>query len=485
MRRVPSPLLALCATALLLGVTWAIVTPAFQAPDENQHFAYAEYLARTGRLPGAADKPPFPTEQRLAGLASNSDQAAGALPTKMTWSDARWRAWQAKDDTLGASKREDGGGTFPATTNPPLYYAVEAIPARLTRGADIFTRLAWERIVSSLWAVVLVVFAWMLAGEVFGRDRALQFVAAGAAGLMPMTQFVSASVTPDAMLYAVWAAVFYTGTRILRHGLTPGRALVFLAAVGAACVVKATSYALLPGALLVLAIGAWRLREGGAKALLRLGAAGLGLVLTLGVWFYIAHRSGRAAAGQVNDATDPGTPLHVRDFLSYLWQYYLPQLPWQVRWPFPHYFGRPPFFDVVVRGLWGTFGWTEARFPQPMFVALAAFSGVLAAATLAALARFRRAIDRPVLAFFVVTAIALGAGLQWTDYHMILSSNSLSGFYQGRYLLPMAAVGGLCIAAIAKLLPARRRGTAIGAFVGALVVLNVYSLGLVAGRFYA
>ena len=55
--RVPPALGALMAVSLLLSVTWALVTPAFQAPDEQYHFAYVQSLAERQALPGDATRP--------------------------------------------------------------------------------------------------------------------------------------------------------------------------------------------------------------------------------------------------------------------------------------------------------------------------------------------------------------------------------------------------------------------------------------------
>ena len=54
--------------------------------------------------PGTAGKPSYSTEQYEAGLASNSDQAAGNLATKMSWNPADWQRWQ----------RHGGGPPAPA-----------------------------------------------------------------------------------------------------------------------------------------------------------------------------------------------------------------------------------------------------------------------------------------------------------------------------------------------------------------------------------
>ena len=69
-------------------------------------------------------------------------------------------------------------------------------------------------------------------------------------GLQPMESFISSSVNPDAMVFACWALAFWIGVRILNRGLTLGWGVAFLAVVGAAILAKATSYALVPAALL-------------------------------------------------------------------------------------------------------------------------------------------------------------------------------------------------------------------------------------------
>src|SRR4051794_25552206 len=73
--RVPAPLAALLAAVFLLGVVWALITPAFQAPDENSHFGYLQSLADASELPGDLSRPLFSTEQRLAATASGADAA--------------------------------------------------------------------------------------------------------------------------------------------------------------------------------------------------------------------------------------------------------------------------------------------------------------------------------------------------------------------------------------------------------------------------
>ena len=54
--RVPAPLAWLLVAVVLLGLTWALLVPAWQTPDENSHFAYVQSLGERFDLPGDGDR---------------------------------------------------------------------------------------------------------------------------------------------------------------------------------------------------------------------------------------------------------------------------------------------------------------------------------------------------------------------------------------------------------------------------------------------
>ena len=228
-------------------------------------------------------------------------------------------------------------GPNPASTNPPLYYLYES-RARIcvAKGGDIFDRLYLMRLWSALLLLVTVTGAWLLAGELFGRNRPLQLVAAAFAGLQPMVTFLSASVTPDALLFALWSLALWLGVRILKRGLTPAQGVALLAVVGLAIVTKASSYALLPAALLVLGIGAaaparapgrprpgdGRRRRAARADRARRGVAGHGA--------RARPARGQPGRDRARGHEAPGlTNFNVRELGSYMWQFYLPRLPFQ------------------------------------------------------------------------------------------------------------------------------------------------------------
>jgi len=474
---VPFPLAALLALSVCLGATWAILVPAFNAPDETLHFAYAQVLAERFDLPGDPELPAFSTEQSRGADVLNADQTAGQPGVKPEWSADLEARWRAEDARLAA---DDGGGPTAAALNPPMAYLWNALGYRAAQPGTLFDHLLGARAGTLIWLPVTVLAVWLLAGEVFGRRRLAQLAAAAVPALLPMLTFVSSSVTPDGMLYATWSLALWLGTRALRRSPSVGNLAALAGVVGLACTVKATSYALVPGVLVVLAVSAWRTRRHQARRLGALAAAvALPLALTIGVWFAIASGLERRAAAQLVDATAGTT--NYREFASYLWQFYLPRPPFLTDYRFTT--EGLPLMEVWIKHTWAAFGWLEVRFSDGVYRALAVLSGVLVLLAAARLWLARRRIDWAVVGFLAAVVAALLIGLHWTDYRQTEAGSK--GFMQGRYLFPLIGIAGLAVAGALDLVPRRLRGSATGITIGALATFHVLCLGLVLDRFYA
>ncbi len=470
---IPRPLAALLGAILLLGAAWALLVPPFQAPDEPAHVGYVQSLVEGPGLPGNARRPLFSTEQYAAEQAVNSDQTAANLSVRPEWSALAWQRWERLDGARPGPPRSDGGGPNPAASNPPLFYLYDAIPYVAASGGDFFARFTLMRLAAMLWLLATVTGAWLLAGEVFARDRLLQLVAAAVAGLLPMVTFVSAQVGPDGQLYALWTLALWLGVRLLKRGATPGGAAALLGVAGLAIVTKATSYALLPAALLALAVGLWRLRRERGRAVRGAGTGLALLVPTLG-WVVAARALDHAVAAQVSQSAHGGGT-NIRQFFSYVWQYYLPRLPFLRP---AHGPGLPAFHIWVEQGT-AAFGWLEVRFPHPVYQIAAALAAAIGLAALARLVATRARVDLAVALFLLLAAGALLAGLHWTDFH------SATPFMQGRYAFPLVSIGGLTVALALTWLRGAARQLGVGAVLGLLFLFQVLSLGLAATRFYA
>ncbi|MDX6667027.1 MAG: hypothetical protein QOK04_407 [Solirubrobacteraceae bacterium] len=484
---VPRPLLWLLAAIAVVCVCWAIFTPPWQSPDETQHFGYVQSVAERFALPGDRQRLRYSSEHRLADTLSKTGQEA-RLPGA-EWSRQMYNSWKAKNAALPPDARYNGGGRNSAAANPPLYYLYESVAYQAAAGGDIFNRLDVMRLWSSLFALATAIGTWLLAGEVFGRRRSLQLAAAAVVGLQPMVVFISSTVNPDGLLIALWTFALWLGARILKRGLTMLDAVGLFGVVGLGIVTKATTYALVPAALFVLAVGAWRLRAAAGRRVALISAVGLlALAVPVGGWLATARALHRPAVNQVTSSEASGsrkqskTGFNLRGFVSYVRQYYIPKLPGLKRTVYP---ATWPAYTVWFKGSWGVFGWRQYRLGARVFFAI----GVAAACVLVALAfafwRRRFPFDGAVLGFFALAVLGLLAVLHVTEYQVVFVNHSRADFTQGRYLLPVVSLLGISVAGALTALSRRWRSYAVAGLLGGLLLLQLIALETTARWFYA
>ena len=366
--------------------------------------------------------------------------------------------------------RADGGGPNSASGNPPLYYAYLA-PAYHAAGGHFFDRLFAMRLWSVLLLGMAVVATWLLAGELTGRNRLAQLVAGSVVGLQPMASFISASINPDAALIPLWALTFWLGVRLLRRPVTRAGVVGCWRPRWRRCWSRPARW---PWCRRWPRCWWWWLGAPAAQGQVRRRqlawvAAGAATIVAGGV-AATAGRLGNVLA--LEPAALPG-------FASYLWQAYLPNLPFQTQIP-----GLAAFagYDLWIRSGWAAFGWLEVQFSAPVYAALAVVSVGLVGGGLLALVRGRFPVDRAVLAFLGLAALVLVAVLHWAEYRQFVDQQQ--SFLQGRYLLPLLPIGGVLTAAALTNLPPRLRAAGAGAVLGGMFVLQLFSLGLLATRFY-
>jgi hypothetical protein len=265
----------------------------------------------------------------------------------------------------------------------------------------------------------------------------------------------------------------WLGVRLLHRGPGWRGVLALLAATAAALLVKATSFGLLPPVAVVLAVTAVRAvrRERVEPArVLQLGVVAAALVALVAV-SGAADRLSRALTG--GDAS-------LRGFVSYMWQAYLPNLPFQTQVRnLPAFWG----YDIWIRSGWGNFGWSELLLPSGVNVAIALVCAAILAAAAVALVRGRFPVDRAVLVFLGLVAATLVLGLHWAEYRQFIDIHL--SLIQGRYLLPLLPIGGLALAAALSNLRPAARSTALSVLLVGLLAVNVFSLGIAVARFYA
>jgi 4-amino-4-deoxy-L-arabinose transferase-like glycosyltransferase len=483
--RVPSAGRWCFVVAFLNVLIWTFVIPPFQVPDEISHFGYVQYLAEVGRPPSQGPIGQYsPQEQDTLDALSFAVVAGHGAQRGIMDSVEE----QGLREELAATASPVGeGGSSSATDQPPLYYALESIPYLLSPSREILARLELMRVLSALMAALTVLCIYMFLRELLPGSPWTWTVGALVVAFQPMFCFIGAGVQGDNLLFLASAATFLGLARAFRRGLSTKRAALIGLVTVAGLLAKLTFIALLPGIALALALLAWRAWPSGkGRALRAVGVAAAIVVipvlayaiLNTSVW----HRGG-VTAGGVSGATTSvsagGRVINFRETLDYIWQLYLPRLPFMYR-EFSYY----PLITTWLDGTVGQFGWLDYSFPQWVYTVahwLFAGLGVLA---LVEIVRMRRAIG-PWLGMFVCFAV-MAAGLLGAigDAGIHYRASTGDVFEQARYLFPLLAFYGLFMVVAARGV-GRRWAPVLG---GALVVLamahGLFAETLTISRYY-
>src|SRR5207247_2261147 len=141
--------------------------------------------------------------------------------------------------------------------------------------------------------VATVLFAWLLASELFARQWP-RVVTAGAVALQPKLGYLAGIVNPDIQLIAIWTAFAWLAVRTLRRGPTPARIAWIAALTAASLLTQPRGLALLPPAGLVLLLTFVRYRPP-RRVWLRDGAIAAVCVALVGA--YVLHFSSAHSVG--------------------------------------------------------------------------------------------------------------------------------------------------------------------------------------------
>jgi predicted membrane protein DUF2142 len=483
-RTVPRPLAALLAMATIQVVAWILVLPPFQGPDEEAHFAYVQHLAETGERPN----PPgsggwsYSTEQAGAMKWADLFVLRGVLGARPGWTEAAEQRWHEVESALPDEASSDSNQNA-AGQNPRLYYALETIPYHLAPGGSFFNRFYMARFGSAVFYVAAVAFMWLIASELF-RPLWARTLATAIFGLHPKLAMLGALINPDTLLVFIWTAFIYVGLRIIRHGPSLRRLIGAGAAAAASVLTHGRGLAILPALLALLGVAylRWRppLRQTLLAATIGLGIAAAGLAV-VGVFTSGVSGQGAAYGGTIGWLDDRS--FNIRQFLSYVWQFYLPKLEFmQPSIGVPGY----GFREVYIQSFYSDLASLEIQYPRFAIDLLQVATMLLLFGLYTVAVTRLAAVKRswPTIAFLLFTGLSMVALLHLSSYTTMLI-NPGDPILTGRYLFPLLSLLAIGVTVVVAALPRRVGAFATGALVAAGIVLQLSGLGMAFLRFYA
>jgi hypothetical protein len=479
LRRVPRTAWVCAAIAVANCVSWSILIPPLQGPDEQAHYAYVQQLAENGKMPNGSSEENFSPEE-LAAMRDLEfgetilNQREDPVPSRM----AHERLVHDLSQPLG---HKGDGSVGVAASEPPLYYALQVIPYELGSGSTLLTQLELMRLLSALLCGMTVLFVFLFVREALPKYPWAWTVGGLGAALSPLLGFVGGSLDPDSLLFLVCAALFYCFARAFRRGFEPPLAAALGAIVATGLLTKVNFVALLPGigvGLILLTVRAARVSRRQAYRSLGL-ACGIAASPAL-LYVVINLASHKELLGIVSGSISGFEQHKLSGELAYIWQFYLPHLP-GMRNDFP---GITPLWNIWFKGIIARYNWLETAFPgwvyKAALIPAALIAGLCARELFAERSELRRRrSELAVYAAMLLGLMALLAAASFESFPTLAAGDS-----EPRYFLPMLALGGVLLA-----LAARGAGRRFGPIAGVAIVMlilghNVLSQLLEVSRYY-
>jgi hypothetical protein len=270
---------AIVAIFVLLGFTYSVVTPVFEASDEKWHYPMVKYIADNWSLP--VQEPGIETPWRQEGSQAPLYYVLSAAAT--FWIDT-----SDMDTVRRLNPYVDAGATPDGNVNLVVHNPVlERFP---WRGTVLAVHVI--RFLSVLMSAAAVTLTYLIAREVLPDRPAIALGAAAIHAFTPMCIFISASVNNDnlAVLLSslgLWALIRMANPKLQianpKHLVVDYLSLGIV--LGLAALTKSQTLALAPITALVVIVRAVRRRSWREFPIGGLATA-LPLLLIAGWWYW-------------------------------------------------------------------------------------------------------------------------------------------------------------------------------------------------------
>lgn len=200
------PLISLLLLVTFLKeIAFLAVVPMWHTPDEQAHFAQVAYFAELNKMPFHVSKDLnreiYESEVLLGTLRDErgNNKFTFHPEYRLEYTNSLEGKYENQIKSLPKEYRQEMVRQE-AANYPPLYYILAAIPYKIFYDSDLITRVYLSRLISILMFLGLTFFSYLIAKEIFPKNKLLQIILPTLVSFQPMISFVSSGVTSDNLL---------------------------------------------------------------------------------------------------------------------------------------------------------------------------------------------------------------------------------------------------------------------------------------------
>ena len=263
---------------ILLGLTYSLVTPIFETPDEFQHFATLQYIARTGKLPVVGQP-----DNDLSGHEGFQYPLYNMLGAASTfWIDTS----DLRQQFVPQPKANFGDPAVPGKKNAFIHGPNQAFPYH---GTTLAVHIA--RALSTLLGAGTIALTYVMARFVFASDAQdarddhldwLALLCAGFLAFIPQFVFIHSATSNDTAITLTSTLTLVILLWLARDGVTLRRAALLGGAIGLMALSKMVGSVLAVVTILLLLLISRRLDVVGTTLAVAAAVSG---------WWYIRNQT--------------------------------------------------------------------------------------------------------------------------------------------------------------------------------------------------
>ena len=219
----------LFVSALINAISWIILIPLWQYPDEQSHFAQIQYIAEIGGIPEGSKSQDTSYEVAISEkiLGTERDNLGNNKFTyhpefHSNYSNTIFGPKETEISSLPKSQRRNLIKNE-ATLNPPLY--------KIFSAGNLFTRVYALRMFSTLIFIGTILLAYKIGQLIFEKNKVLPIALCTIIAFKPMLVFSSTGVLPDTLTNFLFTLFIFICLKIIYENLSAAKVISLLVVI--------------------------------------------------------------------------------------------------------------------------------------------------------------------------------------------------------------------------------------------------------------